>query len=106
VIPFSKIKLEIAKILEKAGYVSQVKQETENHGQLRIILKYGKDKSPAITTIKRISKPGCRIYVAAENMPIVLGGLGMAIVTTSRGVMSGKEARKSGVGGELLCEIC
>jgi small subunit ribosomal protein S8 len=104
-VPFSKMKLAIAKILEAAGYVAQVKQEEDGYGQIRIALKYGKDRRPAIMSIKRVSKPGRRMYVAANKMPNVLGGHGLAIVTTSKGVMTSKDAKKSKVGGEIVCEI-
>ncbi|MSR64694.1 MAG: 30S ribosomal protein S8 [Verrucomicrobiae bacterium] len=104
-VPFSKMKSAIAKILKKEGYVLEYKVETvEEHNVLRIKLKYSK-KKPAIVGIKRISTPGHRVYSAADAMPRVLGGMGIAIVTTSRGLMSGHEARRVNAGGEVLCQV-
>jgi small subunit ribosomal protein S8 len=104
-VPFSKLKSAIAKILKKEGYIADYKAEmVDKHNVLRIKLKYAK-KKPAIVGIKRISTPGKRTYRAASEMPRVLGGMGIAIVTTSRGLMAGHDARKANVGGEILCEV-
>jgi len=104
-IPFSKLKSAIARILKKEGYVHDYKVETLEAGNvLRIKLKYAR-KKPAIVGIKRISTPGKRVYLASTEMPRVLGGMGVAIVTTSRGLMAGHDARKANVGGEILCEV-
>jgi small subunit ribosomal protein S8 len=105
-IPASKLKAEIARILKEEGYVANFKAVEENgHKVLRLYLKYGADNDPAISKIERISRPGCRVYVGRNEIPRVLGGLGINILTTPKGVMTGREARKQGVGGEILCEI-
>jgi small subunit ribosomal protein S8 len=107
VIPASKLKGTIAEVLKNEGYVADVVHETEENGLevLSITLKYGKDKTPAIEGIERISKPGRRVYVRAQDIPKVRSGLGIAVLSTSRGVMSDRQARKVGVGGELLCQV-
>ena len=106
-IPVSKIKLSIADILAKEGYIE--KYELVDNGKfqdIRVTLKYGADKNEKIITgLKRISKPGLRIYAGAEELPRVLGGLGVAIISTNHGVITDKEARKLGVGGEVLAYI-
>ncbi len=106
-VPSSKEKAAIADILTKEGYVKGF--ETLEDGvkkTLRITLKYGKDKNEkVITGIKRISKPGLRVYASCEEMPRVLGGLGIAIVSTNKGIITDKEARKFGVGGEVLAFV-
>ena len=104
-VPFSKLKANVAKILKKEGYIADYKAEAvEGHNVLRVRLKYAR-KKPAIVGIRRISSPGKRVYCAAKNMPRVLGGMGVSIVTTSRGLMAGHDARKAKVGGEILCEV-
>ena len=105
-VPASKLKLEIARILKEEGYISNFKA-TEENGQklLRVYLKYGNSNEAAISNLNRISKPGCRVYVGRTEIPRVLGGLGINILTTPKGVMTGRDARKSGVGGEILCEV-
>jgi small subunit ribosomal protein S8 len=105
-VPASKLKLEIARILKEEGYISNFKA-TEENGQklLRVYLKYGNGNEAAISNLNRISKPGCRVYVGRTEIPRVLGGLGINILTTPKGVMTGRDARKSGVGGEILCEV-
>lgn len=105
VIPASKIKFALASILAKEGYVGAV----TCHGkapkyQMNIILKY-EDSKPVITDVKRMSKPGLRVYVNKNEIPKVVGGLGIAIISTPQGIMTGKDAKKRGLGGELLCEI-
>ncbi|MBL8679134.1 MAG: 30S ribosomal protein S8 [Myxococcales bacterium] len=107
VIPASKLKGTIAEVLKSEGYVADVAKDTEESGYevLSITLKYGKDKAPAIEGIERISKPGRRVYVRAQDIPKVKSGLGIAVLSTSRGIMSDRQARKVGVGGELLCQI-
>lgn len=105
-VPSSKLKLEIARILKDEGYVLNFKLVEEGAAKLiRIYLKYATDESPVISRIERVSRPGCRVYVAKDEVPRVLGGLGINILTTSHGVMTGSAARKAGVGGELLCQI-
>lgn len=108
-IPFSKIKLEIVKILKKEGFIisyEEIKPDNvENKfGGININLKYENGKS-AIEKIKKISKPGRRIYVPKDQLPKVLNDIGLAIISTSRGIMTNKEARKVGLGGEVICEI-
>jgi small subunit ribosomal protein S8 len=105
-IPASKLKLEIARILKEEGYVSNFKAtEEEGHKILRIYLKYANNNEAVISNVNRVSRPGCRVYVRRTEIPRVLGGLGINILTTPRGVMTGRQARKQGLGGELLCEV-
>ena len=106
-VPSSKMKLAIADILVREGYIKKYDLiEDGGFTTIRITLKYGKDKNEKIITgLKKISKPGLRVYAGAENMPKVLGGLGIAIVSTNQGVMTDKEARKANVGGEVLAFI-
>ena len=106
-VPSSKMKLAIAEILLKEGFIKSYEViEEGNFKTIRITLKYGADKNQRIITgIKRISKPGLRVYAGAEDMPKVLGGLGIAIVSTNKGVMTDKEARALNVGGEVLCFV-
>ena len=106
-IPASKMKLSIAEILLKEGYIKSYEVVGEGvHKNIVVTLKYGADKNEkVIAGLKRISKPGLRVYSSAENMPKVLGGLGIAIVSTNKGVITDKEARKRNVGGEVLAFI-
>ena len=106
-IPASRLKHTIADVLKAEGYVSDVALEAENTPDktLTLTLKYGRDRLPAIEGIRRVSRPGRRIYVRAQDIPTVKSGLGIALLSTSRGIMSDRQARKVGVGGELLCEI-
>src|SRR5947209_18564140 len=105
-IPVSKLKLEIARILKEEGYIANFKAtEEEGRKVLRIYLKYGPDSNAAISDLQRISRPGCRVYVGRNDIPRVLGGLGINILTTPKGVMTAHHARKQGVGGEILCEV-
>jgi small subunit ribosomal protein S8 len=105
-VPASNLKAEIVRILKEEGYLSNFKT-TEESGRkvLRLYLKYGSNNDAAITNLARISRPGCRVYVGHNDIPRVLGGLGINILTTPKGVMTGRAARKSGVGGEILCEV-
>ena len=106
-IPSSKMKLAIADILVNEGYIAKYDLvDTGNFKTIRVTLKYGADKNEkVISGIKRISKPGLRAYVGCEDLPRVLGGLGIAILSTSKGVITDKEARKLGVGGEVICYV-
>jgi len=105
VLPFSKIKFNVAKILEQEKYVSKVEEIKDGKfKEIRIVLDYKADHS-IIKHIKRISKPGQRIYVSGKETPLVLNGYGIAIISTSKGVMTNKEAKKQNIGGELMCEI-
>jgi small subunit ribosomal protein S8 len=105
-VPASKLKMEIARILKEEGYISNFKA-TEESGRkvLRVYLKYSSSNDAAITNLARVSRPGCRVYVGHTEIPRVLGGLGINILTTPKGVMTGRQARKSGIGGEILCEV-
>lgn len=102
-VPASKLKRAIAEILKNEGYIADVRQEDERN--LVIVLKYGRDRSSAIDGIRRVSRPGRRVYVSYDRIPRVLSGLGISILSTSRGVMSDREARRQKIGGELLCEV-
>ncbi len=105
-VPASKLKAEIARILKEEGYISNFKTTEENgHPVLRVYLKYGANNEAAIRDLERISRPGCRVYVGRDEIRRVQGGLGISILTTPRGVMTGRQARREGVGGELLCEV-
>jgi len=106
-IPASKMKIAIAEILLKEGYIKKFEiEQVENFKTIHVTLKYGKDKNVKIITgLKRISKPGLRVYANRENMPKVLGGLGTAIISTNKGVITDKEARATNVGGEVLAFI-
>ena len=108
VIPASKTLTEIARILKEEGFIenyTSVRNRESPQDNLRVRLRYDQDKKPVITTMKRISKPGRRIYVNRHEIPWVLSGLGIAILTTPKGVMTGQQARKLGVGGEVLCYV-
>ena len=105
-IPASRFKAEIAKILEKEGFVSAVKMvDGAPQGTIRITLKYGPRGETVISGLERVSRPGRRVYLGSGDVPKVMGGLGTAILTTSRGVMTGREAQRAGVGGEVLCNV-
>jgi small subunit ribosomal protein S8 len=104
-IPYSKIKAEIARILKEEGYISDYSIDTSAaHPRIKIINKIV-NRSSAIADLRRISRPGLRRYVGADEIPRVLGGMGLAILSTSRGVLSGREARKQKIGGELLAYV-
>ena len=105
-LPSSKLKVEIARILKSEGFISNYKVADDKvQSTLRIYLKYSEDGEPVIHGIERISRPGRRVYRNKQEIPRVLGGLGLAIVSTSKGVLSGAEAVKNGVGGEVLCQV-
>jgi small subunit ribosomal protein S8 len=105
-IPSSRLKTEIARILKDEGYVSNFKQmEDDKQGVLRVYLKYGPGMERVITDVQRVSRPGCRIYCGKDQIPRVYGGLGINILSTSRGVMTGKTAAREGVGGEIICNV-
>ena len=101
--PVSKIKVEIAKILDAEGFITNY---TVKENTLTLTLKYGQNKERVITGLKRISKPGLRVYAGADEIPHVLNGLGIAIISTPKGVMTDKLARKNNVGGEVIAYIC
>jgi small subunit ribosomal protein S8 len=105
-VPSSLMKIELAKVLLREKYVNNFKTiDDRKQGVLRIYLKYDTDKQSIISGLKRISTPGCRIYVDKETIPRVLGGMGTAVLSTSRGILTDKEARAQGVGGEVICHI-
>jgi small subunit ribosomal protein S8 len=105
-IPASRVKAELGKILLDGGFIKGIKFiDDSKQGMLRIYLKYNKDMESAISGMKRISKPSLRIYRGAEEIPRVLGGYGMAIISTSQGILPDSECRKRGIGGEVICEV-
>jgi small subunit ribosomal protein S8 len=112
-LPSSKLKAEIARILQDEGYIQGfrlVEEPADRQGQqarplIRLFLKYGPHGEKVISGLERISRPGRRVYLGVEEVPTVLGGLGTSILTTSRGVMTGRAAKKAGVGGEVLCNV-
>lgn len=107
-VPSSKLKLSITKILKREGFINDyevVKARGKSERQIKIYLKYGDKNEPVIYGLERISKPGLRVYVQHKEIPRVYGGLGIAILSTSKGMMAGKQAFKQGIGGELLCYV-
>lgn len=106
--PSSKIKLAIAQILKEEGYVEGfdvVKEKERPQASLRIWLKYDENREPLLTGLQRVSRPGRRVYTGKQSIPLVLSGVGVAILSTPRGVMTGRQARRLGVGGEVLCYL-
>jgi small subunit ribosomal protein S8 len=105
-VPLSKLKLEIVRLLRDEGYINNFKLTGESPKRMiRIYLRYGSKGEPVINHLARLSKPGCRRYAGSGEIPNILGGLGLCVVSTSRGIMSGRQARKENIGGEVLCEI-
>jgi small subunit ribosomal protein S8 len=105
-IPASKVKTSIGELLKDEGFINDVKLvERKPQNMIRVYLKYGDNDEKVISGIKRISKPGLRVYVGKDEVPQVLGGLGIAVISTSQGVMSDKEARDKGIGGEVVCYV-
>lgn len=105
-IPHSKVKESMARILKEEGYVAAYKvEENGPFKTISLVLKYVGDREPAVRVLKRISKPGRRVYVNKDEIPAVLGGLGINVLSTSKGLLTGKNARKEGLGGELLFEV-
>ena len=105
-IPASKTKRAVAEILKEEGFVREVERVAEGpQGTLRITLKYGPEKEKVITGLRRISRPGLRVYTSRTEIPRVLGGLGLVIISTSKGIMSGKRAKREGYGGEVLAYV-
>ena len=104
ILPYSKIKHEIAKILKSEFYVSDIEKVEDNFNSLKLVLKYN-NKESVISHIKRVSKPGRRVYIGRQEIPYILNDLGIAILSTSQGVMSNRQARRARVGGEIICEI-
>ena len=105
-VPLSKTKMQIAGILKDEGFISNyaVVQDSKQ-GTLRIHLRYGPGKKPVIAVMTRVSRPGCRVYAQKSEIPDVLGGMGVSILSTSQGILTGKQAREKGLGGEVLCTI-
>jgi small subunit ribosomal protein S8 len=105
-VPASRLKIEIVRILKQEGYIANYRvADEEGKRTIKIYLKYQPDHTPVISRLERVSKPGRRVYSGANGFPQVIGGMGINIVTTSHGVMTDKQARKAGVGGEILCCI-
>lgn len=105
-VPSSRMKTALAKVLLRERFINNFKTiEDTKQGVLRIYLKYTNDETSVITDLKRVSKPGRRVYVGKERIPRVMGGLGVSVVSTSRGLMTDREARDAGLGGELICQV-
>ena len=105
-VPASRVKTELAKVLLRERFINNFKTiEDTRQGVLRLYLKYTNDETSVITDLKRVSKPGRRVYVGKERIPRVMGGLGVSVVSTSRGLMTDREARDAGLGGELVCQV-
>jgi small subunit ribosomal protein S8 len=103
--PLSKMKVRIAQILKDEGYIDDFSYQAEAPATLSIQLKYGRDRASAIVGMRRLSRPGRRVYVRHDDVPKVMSGMGISIVSTSRGVLTGRQAEKQRIGGELLCEV-
>lgn len=105
-VPASKLKIEIVRILKEEGYIANYRVADEDGKRtIKVYLKYQPDHTPVISRLERVSKPGRRVYAGSKRIPQIIGGMGINIVTTSHGVMTDKQARKAGVGGEILCII-
>ena len=105
-VPASKLKLEIVRILKEEGLiVSYALARDQKQGTIKIMLRYTQGKTPVINTLSRVSRPGCRVYARRSDIPTVLGGIGLCILSTSRGILTGEQARQQGLGGEVLCTI-
>jgi len=105
-VPASRLKTEIARVLKEEGYILNYKVAEEGPRKtIKIYLKYQENNQPVITRLARVSRPGCRVYVGREEIKPVLGGMGISILTTPKGVMTGRQARREGVGGEVLCQV-
>ena len=106
VVPASRIKLAVARVLEREGFVGRVEETRDGKfGAIKVNLKYTGDREPLVQSLKRISKPGCRVYARRYEIPYVKSGFGTVVLSTSQGIMSGQEARRLGVGGEIICEV-
>jgi small subunit ribosomal protein S8 len=104
-IPQSKLKVKIAEILRQEGYIGGFSLVNDERPQIKVQLKYGRDRAPAIVGMRRSSRPGRRVYVRHTAIPVVLNGMGISIISTSRGVLTDRDARHQAIGGELLCEV-
>ena len=103
--PLSKMKVRIAQILKDEGYIEDFSMQPQAPATLSVVLKYGRDRASAIVGMRRMSRPGRRVYVRHDDLPKVMSGMGISIVSTSRGVLTGSQAENQRVGGELLCEV-
>jgi small subunit ribosomal protein S8 len=105
--PSSKVRVEIARILKEEGYIADFKVSEKPGGKrlLALTLRYGPEGDPVLSGLERVSRPGCRVYAPKDGIPSVLGGIGMAVVSTSKGIMTGDEARRRKLGGEVLCKV-
>jgi small subunit ribosomal protein S8 len=103
--PLSKLKVRIAEILKEEGFIADYSVQDEKPATLTVLLKYGRDKNSAIIGLRRLSRPGRRVYVGHGDLPKVMSGMGISIISTSRGVLTNKQAEQQRVGGELLCEV-
>jgi small subunit ribosomal protein S8 len=103
--PLSKLKIRIAEILKEEGFIAEYSVQNEVPATLTVLLKYGRDRSSAIIGLRRLSRPGRRVYVKHSDLPKVMSGMGISIISTSRGVLTNKQAENERVGGELLCEV-
>jgi small subunit ribosomal protein S8 len=104
-VPSSKFKLEILRVLKEEGFVSDYSRSEKYNGVIKVYLKYDESNKPILSDIKRVSKPGCRVYQRADNLPKTLDGLGVTIVSTPRGVMTDRAAKKENLGGEIICQV-
>jgi len=105
-VPASKMKLEIVRILKQEGYIDNyVHSQDSKQGTIRIHLRYAPGKKPVISNLARVSRPGCRIYANKSQVPAVLGGMGICILSTSQGLLTGRQAEEKGLGGEVLCMV-
>ena len=105
-VPASKMKLEIVRILKEEGFIeSYALARDDLQGTIRIVLRYTSGKKPVIGALNRVSRPGCRVYADRTEIPVILGGLGLCILSTSRGILTGEQAKQHGVGGEVLCSV-
>lgn len=104
-IPLSKMKVEVAKILKQEGYIKNFKVISEDKGSLRVYLKYDAQNQSVINGLKRVSRPGLRVYMKSKNIPLVLSGYGVNIVSTPKGIITDREAKQLNVGGELICSV-
>jgi small subunit ribosomal protein S8 len=105
-VPASKLKLEIVRILKEEGYIENyVFSQADVQGTIRVFPKYTSGKRPVISSLERVSRPGCRVYARKTEIPRVLGGLGLCIISTSQGILTGKQAEEKGLGGEVLCSV-
>jgi small subunit ribosomal protein S8 len=103
--PLSKVKARIAELLKEEGYIEDFSIQNEAHGTLTVLLRYSRERASAIVGLKRLSRPGRRVYVKHTELPKVMAGMGISIISTSRGVLTNRQAEKERVGGELLCEV-